>query len=571
MTSLGDNGIRRSRKSDRRRKRKQARFRAAAGVASVAAVAAIGAGQVVGQGQAHAALLDDVNKVKALNLNPAAGLGNVVGNIVNNAATQGLLSQWRINACGTGGQNGGADCTGSTGTGVAVVMPGTLDLVPVVVYDPVKNAYNTVLVQGLLSILGLDGKIPDAQLPVGSAKVIGSGFQFAYASTGGSATAISYLPISLATAGASGGRTAYAFALVGIANAWTTDDVPVTILGANTGLEIPGVKSVGCYGGLTAGYAEGVGACANIAGTLDFRLDQRPQLHEVQLGLTDPTAVLVDPASVFGSVITQLLNGQPLSLSKDFVRLTVGGDQFLSLTSDYGTQDPITVDWLGARVTLNPETVVNGVSKPNHLGVPTIQLGGFDGVHDLLPVISIPERRYPFGIPAAGPVVTPSLPTTSTSVARQASAEPSVVARSASTLLTSDSSDDVTSTTDIPVVDDTDDHTVTTTGSASASSDSAGNESAASPGDRTSIGDYVGKHRLTDRGRHSSGKSGADASTGGKHRATESASSADVGSGAGDTSSTSGSSTSSGSSAKASAGESSSGAASGASSSSADD
>ncbi len=59
MTSLGDNGIRRSRKSDRRRKRKQARFRAAAGVASVAAVAAIGAGQVAGQGQAHAVLADE--------------------------------------------------------------------------------------------------------------------------------------------------------------------------------------------------------------------------------------------------------------------------------------------------------------------------------------------------------------------------------------------------------------------------------------------------------------------------------------------------------------------------------
>ena len=362
------NARRATRRSDRdSRTGRDARTgrRVAAGVLTAATVATVGAGQVMGPGQADASLLDDVNAVKGIN--STSGLQEIVaqisGGAVNNAATQAILDQWRIQACGTGGASGGADCSAADLAGVAIVLPGSVDLVPNVIYVPIQGAVNNVIVQGLLNFLGIhNATIPDAATPVGSATVKGDGFQFAVASTGGQAQAISYLPLSLATAGASDGRTAVAFAVVGMANAWTTDDVPVKILGLDTGLDIPGIKSVSCYGGITGAYASGVGACANIAGISDFRLDLQQSLPGVQFAATDPSAILLDPSSVFGQVITQLLNGQPLNLSKDFVRLTIGGDRtggngapiLVTLTSDYGTQDPITIHWLGSTIVLHP-------------------------------------------------------------------------------------------------------------------------------------------------------------------------------------------------------------------------
>lgn len=267
MTRLGRNAIRHAEKDARRRNRQEKRSRrVAASVAAFATVAAVGAGQMMSHAPAQ------------------------------------------------------ADCADSTGTGIALVLPGEFELVPVVAYDGLRSITTNPMVAALLRWLGLPG-IEPGPTTEGSATVIGSGFQFALAYRGGEATAISYLPLSLATAGASDGRKAYAFALIGMANAWTTEDLPVTILGIDTGLDIPGIHSVSCYGGLTGAYAEGVGACANVLGTLDFRWDATD--NQIQFGLTDPSAVLFDPAGVFVNVITQLLNGEPLSLSKDFARLTI--------------------------------------------------------------------------------------------------------------------------------------------------------------------------------------------------------------------------------------------------------
>ncbi|MCX2964618.1 hypothetical protein [Gordonia aquimaris] len=427
MTNMGGNGIRRSQKVERRRNRKQKRHGVTAGVAALATVAAVGVGQMVVPAQAQADIFDDIDLIESINLNPAASLGEVIGTIVNNPASQTALDQWRIQGCASGGVSGGADCQESTGTGIAIVLPGELELAPRVVFVPIQSAVNDPFVQSLLEFLGIENAtIDDALEPEGSATVIGSGFQFAMASTGGNATAVSYLPLSLATAGASDGRTAYAFAIVGMANAWTTDDIPVTILGLDTGVDIPGIQQVSCYGGLTGAYAEEVGACANVLGTFDFRWSQ-PN-GEVQFALTDPSAVLTDPSGVFSQVITQLLNGEPFTLSKDFARLSFAGDydllsgNFVRFTSDYGTQESTTINWLGQQLTLNPMVTVNGQERPNHLGVPILTLGELD-TGEIVPVLHITDIEFPFGIPSAGPFVIPDTSSSMTSTATLAVSE----------------------------------------------------------------------------------------------------------------------------------------------------
>ncbi|MGV9826418.1 hypothetical protein [Gordonia sp. NPDC003429] len=395
MAQPSHSGVRRAEKQSRRRKRRAGR--AAAGVVALSAVAAVGLGQSMGEGQAQA----------LTGISPATLLGQLVGGIANSDATQQLSGQYRLDLCGSGETHGGANCADSTGTGLAIVLPVQIETVPKSVYDPLKQVLH----------------LPEAPIAEGSATVIGSGFQFGLASTGGQATAVSYLSSSFATAGASDGRTAFAFAIVGMANAWNTDDIGFT-LGGNQlpGVKIPGVKAVGCYGGLTAAYAEGVGACANVLGTFDFRyqeLDQNKEplsIKQVQFALTDPTAVLSDPSGVFTTVITDLLNGETPTLSKDFIRLSLGGDAkdayglpvVVSVTSDYGPQSEMVVHWLGSSLTLNPNTVVNGETKANHVGIPVIHLGDLDTA-ELVPSVSIPQIDYPFGIPSIGPYETSSV------------------------------------------------------------------------------------------------------------------------------------------------------------------
>ncbi|MDY6809237.1 MAG: hypothetical protein SW127_09490 [Actinomycetota bacterium] len=473
MTNMGGNGIRRSQKVERRRNRKQKRNGVAAGVAALATVAAVGAGQMMGPAQA-AAVTIPLPGVGDIDIdNPAGQLGEIIGSIANNAATEEALKALRIELCASGGASGGADCTQSTGTGIAIIMPTRIELVPRVddpsntdvLYNGTKDYLNNppeepersdfpdgaagyaeylaalaeygledtayTLAEAALNTVGIEVPIPDAPVTEGSAKVIGSGFQFALASGGGDATAISYLPVSLATAGASGDRKAVSFALLGMANAWTTDEIPVTLLGSDNilGIDlpvIPAVRQVSCYGGLTGAYAEGVGACANALGTFDFRWNE-PN-GEVQFALTDPSAVLTDPSGVFSQVITQLLEGQPVTLSKDFARLSFAGDydllsgNFVRFTSDYGTQESTTINWLGQQLTLNPMVTVNGQDRPNHLGVPILTLDELD-TGEIVPVLHIPEVEFPFGIPTAGPFDIPDTTASMTSGATLAAAE----------------------------------------------------------------------------------------------------------------------------------------------------
>ncbi|MFE0752263.1 hypothetical protein [Gordonia sp. NPDC058843] len=438
MTRVGRNGIQRSEKVARRENRKQRRqHRAIAGAAALATVAAIGAGQVAEPAVAEASPISDAvnsftNLQNQYGTNP---LGSLLADLSNDGLAE-VVEAWRIEMCASGASNGEADCSGSStdmgGFGVAVVMPGSLELVPVGIYGTVQDAYAAIpsWVKDAANIIlvplfgsGLPDSIEDEPTTEGTSTVIGNGFQFAMAYRNGDATAVSYLPVSLATAGASDGRKAFSFAVIGTAHAWNTDPLDVTLLG-NKVAQIPGVKGVGCYGGLTAAHADGVGACANVAGTFDFRWKQ-PN-GEVQFGLTDPTALLADPGGVLGDaggevlsgLVSALLGGEDIdfdsdwfSLSKDFARLSIGGDHdlfsgnFLRLTSDYGFTGPITVDWLGSKVTFRPLVEVNGELRPNRLGLPVIEFGQLD-TGELVPVIRIPAYELPFGLPASDPIDT---------------------------------------------------------------------------------------------------------------------------------------------------------------------
>ncbi|MGW6033292.1 hypothetical protein ACWFOS_06510 [Gordonia terrae] len=447
MTRVGRSEIQRSDKVARRENRKQRRqHRAIAGAAALATVAAIGAGQAAEPAVADAALLpgipseiDDLrNWSKGFDkTNPLGSLVTTIGN----GALADIAEQWRIQSCMSGGVRDGADCSQSSteygGIGLAVVLPDRIEVVPIAVYDPVKGVFDTLsgsVLGDIIRWLGVDlpKTMTDGPATEGSSTVAGNGFQFALAYRGGDASATSYLPLSIATAGASDGRTAKSFALIGMAHAWNTGPLDVTVLGETIGT-VPGVQGVGCYGGLTGAYADGVGACANVLGTFDFRW-QQPN-GELQFALTDPTALIADPGGVLGGLGAEVLEGllagilsgsgldfdsDWMSLSKDFARLSIGGDHdlfggnFLRLTSDYGFTGPITVDWLGSKVTFRPLVEVNGELRPNRLGLPVIELGQLD-TGELIPVIRIPEYELPFGLPAIDTGVSTSSASTTLS------------------------------------------------------------------------------------------------------------------------------------------------------------
>lgn len=499
MTRVGHNGIQRSEKVARRAERKSRRqHRAVAGAAALATVAAIGAGQVVEPAPAEAAIFTPPEIDKLIDwsdgFNPSNPLGDLISGIGNSELIDKIEDQWRVQTCVSSGSSEGADCSRSDtslgGLGIAVVLPDRIEVVPVAIYDPVKGVYDRIsgsLLGDILRGLGLDlpPTMTDPPATSGSSTVMGNGFQLAVAFRGGEATAISFLPLSLATAGASDGKTAMSLAVLGMAHGWNTGPLDVTLLGSEL-LTIPGVQGVGCYGGLTAAYAEGVGACTNVGGILDFRWKESN--GEVQFGLTDPTALLSDPSGVLGGLGEEVLGGllagllgggaefdsDLFSLSKDFARVSIGGDhglfsgQFIRLTSDYGFTEPVTIDWLGQKVTFFPATEVNGESRPNYFGLPVLELGRLD-TGELIPVLRVPSKEFPFRLPSTDPVTLPS------SAAPQPSAVTEVLRTSSSAVTTSDDSE-------VPSLD----------------------------GDDTVVEDsYVGKHRA------------AEESYVGKHRAPE--------------------------------------------------
>ncbi|MGV9791754.1 hypothetical protein [Gordonia sp. NPDC003422] len=565
MTRLGRNAIRRSEKEARRRNREEKRGRrVAAGVAALATVAAVGAGQVMADAPAMAATPDYESELNSALLNPTGQLGDLIADIAESNAGSALLNALRIQMCANGGTSGGADCSlSSEGIGIAVVLPDRIELVPrVAVGDDPEGLYNGiagllnsvppppkrsdypaglggtgdylaallnwgnvngangVLVAVLQKIVGVDLPIQGPPETTGSARVIGyAGNQFALAFRNGNATAISFLPISLATAGASDGETAFSFALVGMAHAWNTGELPLTILGDNTpsplGVpldlpEIPGVKGVSCYGGLTVGYASGVGACANIVGTFDFRWNAED--NEFQFALTDPTALISDPIGVLSDVITDILGGQPFTLSKDFARLSIGGSQydllsgnFFRLTSDYGFDEPVEIDWLGQKVTLYPMVDTDGNGTPdkvNYLGLPQFTFGDLN-TSGIVPSVKQYTFNFPFGIsPASGPYVLPATPNTlSTLSTFSLNADESDTPSPSLLRTTTTTTDDTTEaepekvTTIAAPVDTTEDE-VTTDKTADTTTTTTDN----STDNKDQSNNYVGKHRSENKG-----------------------------------------------------------------------
>ncbi|GED98685.1 hypothetical protein [Gordonia crocea] len=182
---------------------------------------------------------------------------------------------------------------------------------------------------------------------------------------------------------------------MGIANAWNTEKITTSLLGVTTPISIPGIKRLDCLGVVAGAYAEGVGACGNVLGTLDGRvLTGDRSIPEFQAGLTNPLAmleILSDPSGTMGDLVTGLLTGAPLQdlLTSDFVRLTVGGDRdgakigslqlpnLVALTSHYGLINPIKINWLGQTLTIFPTAKINGKTTPNYVALPQLT-GSFD-------------------------------------------------------------------------------------------------------------------------------------------------------------------------------------------------
>lgn len=382
-----------------------------AGVVAATATVAFGAGLAAAPApQAQAKVVPgtgiDLPSWSGLQGNPVSVLGAVVGGLLNNPVAQTVAEQWRIELCASGAtsKQGMADCTQATGTGIAMVVPGSVELVPVVVYNPLHKG--TVPLTDFINWMGIGVKplLNGADTPLGSAKVVGDGFQFALAQTGGKATAISYLPLSLATAGASGGRTAVSFAVIGMANAWTTDATPIKVLDKPI-VTLPGIKSTSCFGIVTAAYAEDAGACLNLLGTFDSKLDVTKKLPELQLGLTNPVGALMNPQDVLTEFVGNVFGGQPFNpatlFTDDVARLSFGGDNLVTLTSDYGLQKlsngdgAVALSWLGGTVYLLPTAKVNGKNAANALGLPVVQLDGLGDLSQVIPTLKTGKFRTP--------------------------------------------------------------------------------------------------------------------------------------------------------------------------------
>ena len=273
----------------------------------------------------------------------------------------------------------------------------------------------------------------------GSARVVGDGVQLALAMTGGTARADSYLPWSIATAGAANGRNAHAQSIIGISNALNTDTLGLTWFGSPLDMtkvmpllelaeaddlialsetSIPAFKEVSCFGVYTRASADGLGSCTNILGTFDYYRDHAT--GQRQFGITDVTSLfmggdqalvsqLSDPESEFMSGLLRNLTqaDSRLKFAKDFIRFTSTpvtdpetGTTHTAywLTSDYGLTAPIVVELAGYQLTFFPGETVNGAYRPNLIGLPQLKKLGADADSGLLPKVSLIAWANPFGL-----------------------------------------------------------------------------------------------------------------------------------------------------------------------------
>ncbi len=220
-----------------------------------------------------------------------------------------------------------------------------------------------------------------------------------------------------------------------------------TIMDSVEGITLPDLKEVSCLGVGTSASASGLGECGNYLGLFDYYKDLRApvdgQSRQTQWGLTDPTSLFLGQGNALRQVLTpgvmELLTAvaggdlskAPLSevtallanpfvkdavaallseekrikVTKDFVRFTQdvrttadGTSTRYLLTSDYGLRSPLTLDWLGYRLTLFPAVEVNGTVRPNYLGLPTLTRVTDGTGAGLFPRIGLVELDNPFGL-----------------------------------------------------------------------------------------------------------------------------------------------------------------------------
>lgn len=194
---------------------------------------------------------------------------------------------------------------------------------------------------------------------------------------------------------------ASAFSILGIAAA-----SDVSIFGQSVGSQVT------CLGALTYAHSGLAGTCLNVLGIFDVLHDK--QDGSLSFALTNPAKLLTDGVNV-GDLAEQMLAGTSVSrlLTADFARITFGGKDTLTLTSDYafnaitgaankvnGKSGAVLIEWLGNKVLLFPETSGGrfGMGKSiNYLGLPSFDLGHFNvsGLRNIIPTLTVGS----FGLP----------------------------------------------------------------------------------------------------------------------------------------------------------------------------
>ncbi|MGV9712573.1 hypothetical protein ACWDTI_18155 [Gordonia sp. NPDC003424] len=355
---------------------------------------------------------------QAVKATGSVDLNTVLAAVINGGGAP-LADEYGFRIAGPRGSNGGSDGTRSTGTGIAIVAPEKIELVPSSIYHLAGEAYS--LIEGAyngLNILGIGDAMPALGRPAqanGTATISGDGYHVALASAGGDAFTHSSAG-GLATAGAGAGRQAYALTIGGLAHAWNTDPIGATIFGNSPShypspagpfgdllgvtipdpTVVPGVRRVDAFGGISLAYAQGVGAALSVGGLLDVSARVHPH-RALHVALTDPIAAVFTPQDVLGTVVSDILAGRTPVVTRDFVRLSTDGSSTRALTSGYGFSASVAVHWLGSTLTFAPLGQVNGSRRPNYLALPAFSRGALE-LGRLLPSAEIPRFDLPFGL-----------------------------------------------------------------------------------------------------------------------------------------------------------------------------
>ncbi|MEP9415346.1 hypothetical protein ABLE92_13485 [Gordonia sp. VNQ95] len=238
----------------------------------------------------------------------------------------------------------------------------------------------------------------------------------------GNGTAIAILPGVAAAIPSGEGSSAAALAILGAAVA--TDGLTDTINDIWDVVIIPGIlgrpgttvgdlaqragikrsnlpdDTVVCLGVFAAANSKTAGSCVNILLTVDARylkISDGAQSGEVQLALTNPLSLirLVTDPDQLSEIVDQAVSGDPIHITRDFLRLSLNGPENLALTSNYGYVGPLRISWLGSNLVLSPGTAtthgVNGPDFVNYLSLPTFSFNTPSSALQLIPTFDVAD------------------------------------------------------------------------------------------------------------------------------------------------------------------------------------